>query len=285
MPQPPTANPRALLIELNAAARKSLSQNFLTSPHWADQLTRVITEANAEEYWEIGPGLGALTAKLVEKTDRPIRVFEYDRKLAAYLRETFPTITVIEGDVLDADLKGIAPEATKIALLSNLPYHLSSPIFFRLAEIKERFVRLVLTFQKEFADRLIAEPRTSDYGGLSVIAQLHFRMQSLGVLPKGAFYPPPAIASEALMLEPKGPIVGGAAHLSVLVKAAFAHRRKKVSSNLKEAFPETPPEMILATLEKLGIGPMARPEELSKEDYLALARSLRPQICGNVCEK
>jgi 16S rRNA (adenine1518-N6/adenine1519-N6)-dimethyltransferase len=280
------AHPKELLQRLGANARKSFSQNFLTSPHWADQLTRVVTDTDADEFWEIGPGLGALTARLLEKTDKPIRVFELDRKLAQYLRETYPRINVIEGDVLDADFATISPAAKRIGLLSNLPYHLSSPLLFRLAEVKERFPRLVLTFQKEFADRLIAAPRSSDYGGLTVLAQLHFRIESLGVLPKGAFYPAPSIASEALLLEPREPIPGGAAHLSLVVKAAFAHRRKKVVSNLKEAFPGPGPAAhIQRALAELGIGEMARPEELSKEDYLKLALAIRSQVCETVCEK
>lgn len=276
------AHPQEILTSLEANARKSLSQNFLISPHWAENLTRIITEAHADEYWEIGPGLGALTAKLIESTDRKITVFEYDRKLSAYLREKFPGINLIEGDFLDAEIGELSPGVQRIAVLSNLPYHLSSPILFRLIEYKERFVRLVLTFQKEFADRLIALPRTSDYSSLSIQAQLHFKIESLGVLPKGAFYPAPTISSEALLLEPKGPIPGGAAHLGLVVKAAFAHRRKKVANNLKGAFPGAPVEDVLVAL---GVSPLARPEELTKEQYLSLAQSIRPYVCHAVCEK
>ena len=84
---------------------------------------------------------------------------------------------LIEGDFLDAKIGELSPGVERIAVLSNLPYHLSSPILFRLIEHKERFVRLVLTFQKEFADRLIALPRTSEYSSLSIQAQLHFKIE------------------------------------------------------------------------------------------------------------
>lgn len=277
------AHPREILLTLHANARKSFSQNFLTSPHWADLLTRRTVEVPyVEEYWEIGPGLGALTTQLLAKTSRPVKAFEIDRKLAEHLRQTQPRLEVIEGDFLDSDLSLVSPEKHSIVVMSNLPYHLSSPILFKLIDQKDRIRRLVLTFQKEFAERLIALPRTSDYGALSVIAQLHYKIESLGVLPPGAFYPVPAIASEALMLEPKAPPSIGTAHVTVVVKAAFKQRRKKLASNLKQLFPTAPIE---AALERLGVSPMARPEELSKEQFVALTREIKPFICETICEK
>lgn len=276
------SHPRDILISLQAAARKSLSQNFLTSPHWADRLTEFVTDMpDADEFWEIGPGLGALTARLLAKTDRPIRVFEYDRKLAEYLRQTYPKVQVVEGDFLEVDMKATAPEAKRIGVLSNLPYHLSSPILFKLLEQKPRFPRLVLTFQKEFAERLVAAPRTHDYGALSVLAQLHFKIASLGVLSPGAFYPMPAISSEALLLEPKEPVGVGLAHVSHVVKAAFVHRRKKMISNLKQAYPKAPLEEVFGLLR---LSTSVRPEELTKEQYVALTIEIKPHICLTVCE-
>jgi 16S rRNA (adenine1518-N6/adenine1519-N6)-dimethyltransferase len=148
------AHPKEILLKLQANARKTFSQNFLTSPHWADLLTRRATEMpEAEEIWEIGPGLGALTAQLLEMSTRPVRAFEIDRKLAAYLRETYPRLDLIEGDFLEANIRDIAPEKQSIVVISNLPYGLSSPILFKLLEEKHRIRRLVLTFQKEYAER------------------------------------------------------------------------------------------------------------------------------------
>ena len=270
--EPAMPHPKEILASLQASALRSLSQNFLTSPHWADLLTDTALEpASADEIWEIGPGLGALTARLLEKTTRPVRAFEYDRKLAAYLRTEFPRLELIEGDFLKADLPSIAPQSQHIVILSNLPYHLSSPVFFRLIETKERWIRLVLTFQREFAERLVGTPRTPAYGALSVLAQLHYEMRSLGVLPPGAFYPTPGVASQALMFEPRPEPPIGMAKVAVVVKAAFAHRRKKLSNNLKEAFPAAPLEGLL---EGSGISLHARPEELSKDQYVTLTEVL-----------
>jgi len=263
------AHPRDILLSLQASPRKSFSQNFLTSPHWGDRLTQLVLDVKEiDEIWEIGPGLGALTSRLLAGTSLPVVAFELDRKLAAYLREQHPKLKVIEGDFLQADLASLLGEKKRVAVLSNLPYHISSPVLFKLLEHKDRIPRMVMTFQKEFANRLSAGPRTGDYGALSVLAQLHFQISNVGTLPPGAFYPPPGVSSEALLFEPKPVESSLADKVTQVVKAAFRQRRKKVSSNLKQAFPEAPIE---SSLEALRIGPMARPEELSLDHYLRLA--------------
>lgn len=266
------AHPRDILISLQASPRKSFSQNFLTSPHWADRLTSVLLEAKEiDEIWEIGPGLGALTSRLLAKSPVPVVAFEIDRKLAQYLREQHPTLKVVEGDFLEANLPELLVGKKRVAVLSNLPYHISSPVLFRLLEHKDRFPRLVMTFQKEFANRLYAGPRTHDYSSLSVVTQLHYQVSSLGTLPPGAFYPPPAISSEAVLFEPKKVEASLAEQVSQVVKAAFRHRRKKVSSNLKSAFPKAP---IDSFLESQNLSTNVRPEELSLDHYLRLARAV-----------
>jgi 16S rRNA (adenine1518-N6/adenine1519-N6)-dimethyltransferase len=270
------------LLSLEANPRKSLSQNFLTSPHWADLLvTQALRPPGIEEVWEIGPGLGALTSCLLRQTSLPVRAFEYDRKLSAYLRATYPGLQLEEGDFLDADLDRMAP-GRRLSVLSNLPYHLSSPIFFKLVEQRHRIAQIVLTFQREFAERLVAAPRTPAYGALTVIAQLHYQIESLGILPPGAFYPAPAVSSEALRFVPREREPESPHHVRWLVKAAFAQRRKQIVGNLKRALPAAPVEPILG---ELGIAPSARPEELSKDQYLQLTQAVRPYLCATICEK
>jgi 16S rRNA (adenine1518-N6/adenine1519-N6)-dimethyltransferase len=264
-------HPKARLEKLGAGARKSLSQNFLVSPHWVDKLTDVIvSSSNVDEIWEVGPGLGALTLQLVTKTKLPVRIFEYDRKLAADLREKFTGVEVVEGDFLDVDLVARA-RGKRIALLSNLPYHLSSPVLFKILDERAAFPRLVLTFQKEFAERLIAKPSTKAYGSLSVLMQLTFQMTSIGILPPGAFYPKPKIDSQAVLFTPLPDLPVPFEPLRQMVKAAFAHRRKKMSSNLSALY-ERP--RVEAALGHLGISVMARPEELVPTQFVALAQQL-----------
>lgn len=263
-------HPKSKLQTLDANARKSFSQNFLTSPHWVEKLALASLDPNAEVIWEVGPGLGAITKKLLEHAERPVILFEIDRKLAANLRTEHPDVALIEGDFLDTD---IVKEAAgkRISLLSNLPYHISTPILFLLLEHRAHFVRLVLTFQREVAERVRAKPRTPDYGALSVLVQSCFEVESLGVIPPGAFYPAPKVDSEGLILKPKPPTVVPYEKFRTLVKQAFLHRRKKLSSNISSLADKT---VILEALKKMGHTENARPEELSPKEFESLAQQL-----------
>jgi 16S rRNA (adenine1518-N6/adenine1519-N6)-dimethyltransferase len=263
------AHPKEILNSLKANARKSLSQNFLTSPHWADRLTDMATQVSCDEIWEIGPGLGALTKPLVSKAKVPVKIFEYDKIFAEYLKTEVPQATIFPGDFLETDTKTLLAKNPRVSILSNLPYHLSSPILRMFVQMKPNLVQLVLTFQKEFAERLLALPKTSAYGALTVMTQLHFKIETLGTIPPKAFFPPPEIASEALCLVPKANPPGIDA-VDALVHAAFLHRRKKVIGNLKKAFPEGKWEAIF---QQMGIQDNARAEELAKEQFLELARA------------
>lgn len=262
-------HPRLILEKLGASPLKSLSQNFLISPHWAELLAQKVTEGETpDEYWEIGPGLGALTQVLIKKINKPLVLFEYDRKVSAYLRETFPELKLLEGDVMEQDLEALSA-GKRVSVLSNLPYHLSSPILFKLVEIKPRLIHLVLTFQKEYADRLVALPKTPDYGALSILIQLHFSIEKLGIIPEGAFYPAPSIASAALKLTPLMHPELNLPLIDKIVKAAFTQRRKKMTSNLKNTLgPSRWEEWVV----KLGFDANVRAEELSKENFVALSR-------------
>ncbi len=265
------SHPKSHLKSLNANARKSLSQNFLSSPHWAEKLVMEVTKAEeVDAYWEVGPGLGALTERLVSKVKAPVTVFEFDRKLSADLRERFPKVTVVEGDFLKADLGPLFPTG-KVNLLSNTPYHLSSPLLFKLLDFRNHWNRIVLTFQKEFADRLIALPHTTAYGGPSVIFQTAFSMASLGIIPPGAFYPPPSVFSQAVLLKPLDIESAYLDSLRKVVRAAFSHRRKKLTSNLNEVFPKA---LVESAVTELKISPNARAEELTKETYQDLTKRL-----------
>ncbi len=265
-------HPKATLESLGIRARKSLSQNFLTSPHWAEKLVAKALEGkDSTEVWEIGPGLGALTSVLLQQSKLPVRAFEYDRALSAYLRVTFPQLDLTEGDFLDVDLAAKLTAGMKVSLLSNVPYHLSSPLLFGFIPYRHFFTQFVMTFQREFAERLSAKPRTSHYAGLTVMVQTFFSVESVGILPPGAFYPVPDVDSQALLLIPRPEAPKNFPAFEKLIRAAFAHRRKKLSSNLKALFPGHDIEKMIVDL---GHPPLARPEELSREQYLRLGQLL-----------
>jgi 16S rRNA (adenine1518-N6/adenine1519-N6)-dimethyltransferase len=266
-------HPDKELQELNARPRKSFSQNFLQSPHWVQKLVdAVLEEDDGSAIWEVGPGLGALTGKLVERAQDRLTLFELDRKLAQGLRRKYPHVPLVEGDFLKADFNQILSDSKKVRLISNLPYHISSPLLFRIIENAVYFDRAVLTFQREFASRLRAVHSTKEYGALSVIAQTALDIRSLGILPPGAFFPKPSVDSEALVLKPKK--LDSAQSFSVLsavVKVAFRHRRKMAVSNLKLEYLGS---SVTESIEELGLTQMIRPENIPPEAYRVLSVKL-----------
>jgi len=265
------SHPKTVLARLGAVPLRRLSQNFLLSPHWAEKLVASVCDgAPVDEVWEVGPGLGALTEGLLARATVPVRAFELDRKLGEHLAKTFPTLTLERGDVLEADLEGFAI-GKRIALLSNLPYHLSSPLLVRTLKLYASVDRMVLTFQKEFAQRIIAKVGEDDYGSLAVLMNAAYSVESLGIIPPGAFFPVPEIDSQVLRFTPRSPVEGATQRflqLETLVRASFAHRRKKLTSNLREKFPHV---SWPAELEALGIIADARAETVPVEAFQKLA--------------
>lgn len=260
------AHPKELLQKLGASPLKALSQNFLTSPHWASKLVESFLEINQPNdwIWEIGPGLGALTQILVKTTQTPIRLFEIDRKLSSYLREKYSDIPLEEGDFLSQDWTHFLKPTEKVSVMSNLPYHLSSAMIFKMAEHKDQLTHFLFTFQKEFAARLTASPETKDYGSLTLVVEVYFQIRSLGVIPPGAFYPPPSVASEAILFIPRHPTYPNEENLVALIKAGFKQRRKKLMSNLRQAFPDKNwPELF----ESAGLSENIRAESLTLSDF------------------
>ncbi len=265
------SHPRKLLESLGANALKSFSQNFLTSPHWAEKLTGEVLSFPAKAIWEIGPGLGALTDILVEKSPVPLTVYEIDRKFAERIRTSYPTVTLVEGDFLKTAPDDLPEAICPVAILSNLPYHVSSAILFKIVEWGTNVSGAVLTFQKEFAQRVKAKVGDESYAGLSVSAQYHFEIESLGILPKGAFYPEPGVDSEALKITPRKVSLEEAARFRRFVRLAFTRPRRKLGSNLREGYS---PEELTSAYAKTTIDPNRRPETLSVEEFSALFLAL-----------
>lgn len=263
------AHPKDILEKLGASARRSFSQNFLTSESHASQMVAAVLEGEKpDEYWEIGPGLGALTEQLIKKSEKPVRLFEFDKKLSEYLRGKFPETPLEEGDFLKTEFSTHSNK--KLAILGNLPYHISSQILLKLLPIKTQVLRSVFTFQKEYAEKLLASPRTKEYGSLSILMQLNFEMKTVVILPATVFFPAPSVDSSVLLMTPK-PNFEGSDKVEALVRTAFQHRRKKLSSNLKAYSPTTD---WVAFLEKIGFNSNTRAEELSPENFVALTHFL-----------
>nr|WP_276301382.1 16S ribosomal RNA methyltransferase A [Halorussus sp. DT80] len=229
-------NPDALLRRAGVRGNPDRDQHFLIDDRVLDRLPEYAEEAafDCSHVLEIGPGTGALTDRLLAVADE-VTVVERDRDLAGFLREEFADeiadgrLTVISGDALEVDL----PDFT--ASISNLPYGVSSEITFRLLP---RGKPTVLMFQKEFAERMAADPGTDDYGRLSVSAQHYADVEVVEPVPKEAFSPPPDVESAVVRTTPRDPDyeVGDEDFFLRFVKAVFTQRRK----TLRNAIRNTP---------------------------------------------
>ena len=246
-------------------ARRRFGQNFLVSPGVIGNIVRAIAPRAADNLVEIGPGLGALTEPLLQIVDQ-LHVVEIDRDLIARLKQRFPPerLKIHEGDALVFDFSTLG---SRLRVVGNLPYNISTPLLFHLADFADQVHDMHFMLQKEVVDRMVAEPGTADYGRLSVMLQYRFEMERLFIVPPGSFNPAPKVDSAIVRLIPKPAsalLAKDADRFSELVRVAFGQRRKMLRNNLRGLVDE-------ATLLALGIAPTARAEELTCEAYVRLA--------------
>jgi 16S rRNA (adenine1518-N6/adenine1519-N6)-dimethyltransferase len=271
------------------SSKPKLGQHFLASESAALRIVEELGDISESTVIEIGPGRGALTALLAQRARRLIAI-ELDRVLAAQLRMQFaqtPNLEVIEGDVLSIDFDtilgprpgfqrpGLTVEPERAHVVGNLPYYITSDILLHLFTYRRHFSSLVITVQKEVADRLAAKPGTSEYGLLSATAQLYARVEKLFTLPPGAFAPPPKVHSTVvrLTIEPRlEKLLVPEAGFIQFLKLSFGQKRKTLWNNLKE---EHDAGALKAALAETGIKPTVRAEALSLERSAALFRALQ----------
>lgn len=265
-------------------ARKRFAQHFL-EPAWVTKLINAAGILAQDSVVEIGPGRGAITRPLAERSARLLAI-EVDRDLAADLEADKPAnVTVVTGDVLSVDLVPIltawlgAPPgpANTFRIVGNLPYNISSPILFRLIELASATggVRdALLMLQKEVADRLVARVGTGDYGVLTVLTGLHADVTRVLSLPPGAFRPPPKVHSAVVRLAFRPPTVEIQDHAAFvrMVRTVFTQRRKTVSNALKP-FASDAGADAAEVLQRAGINPQRRPETLELAEFAALSNA------------
>jgi 16S rRNA (adenine1518-N6/adenine1519-N6)-dimethyltransferase len=270
---------RAALQDQAFKPRKSLGQNFLVHERVLDSILRLVDLSPEDEILEIGPGLGSLTRRLVERARR-VWAVEVDRFLVEKLRQSplgsAPALVLIHEDILKLPLETILPER-KIKLVANLPYSISTPVLFRLFELREHFSFFVLMVQREVAERMAAAPGTKSYGTLSVWCQAHGRITAKVPVAAEAFFPRPKVRSMVLKLElhPQ-PLVpaGEVPLLRELVRAAFGQRRKTLQNNLT-SWLKVGRDEVERLLRSQGIDPRRRGETLSVDEFIALARAIK----------
>lgn len=251
--------------------RKRFGQNFLKDQSVLDAIISAIAPCYSDIMLEIGPGLGAMTEKLLHHLAR-LDVIELDRDLAAYLTNRFPTekLAVHCGDALDFDIHSLTawlrsenPDRRQ----SSLQYFDS--LAFHLMDFASSIEDQHFMLQKEVVERMVAEPGGKAYGRLSVMLQWCYDMDMLFVVPPEAFEPPPKVDSAIVRMIPREmPEKCSLQALEKVVTQAFSQRRKMLRNNLAPLFSET-------ELEKLNIDPTKRPEDLNVEQFVSLANHLK----------
>lgn len=248
-------------------ARKRFGQNFLTDKQVLSEIIDAIGPRRGEAMVEIGPGLAAMTALLIKQLDH-MHVVELDRDLVARLEKAYPLekLTVHSGDALKFDFGSIpVPEGQKLRIVGNLPYNISSPLLFHLADFAHLVEDQHFMLQKEVVERMVATPGTKAYGRLSVMLQWRYDMALMFIVPPTAFDPPPQVDSAIVRMVPtKRQLPCDGKRLETVVAKAFSQRRKVIRNCVAGMFTE-------AQLVEAGIDPSLRPEAVSLEQYVALA--------------
>jgi 16S rRNA (adenine1518-N6/adenine1519-N6)-dimethyltransferase len=276
---------KELLAAYNRLPRKSLSQNFLINPEILARLISAGEITGEEVVIEIGTGLGVLTNELAEKAKAVITI-ETDKELSSISKTILSkhkNIHVISADFLKLHLeeligefidKGVIRENNNLKVVSNVPYHITTPIIEKLIYYNREnpihpVSQLVLTIQKEVAERMESRPGSKVYGSLSVFVQYYNEARIHSLIPRFAFYPPPSVSSAILVLKPylaEKPFVAKDEKLfEKLVRATFGNRRKKLRNTLAQ-FGEK--------VNEAGIDLNRRPETLSVEEFVQIANML-----------
>lgn len=279
----------ALLRRYDLHPRKRFGQNFLVDANTLAKIVEAAKVGPGDQVLEIGAGLGVLTQALANATgtEGQVVTIEVDRDLLPALTETvadLPQVKVVSADALALEWPTVAkqyfPHATQphgIKAVANIPYNITSPLLTGLLDEKALFGVVVLLVQKEVAQRLSAPPASSDYGALSVYAQFHAKVETVGIVSRRVFLPAPDVDSAIVRLTPHAapPVdVLDEAQFFAVVRAAFGQRRKALPNALSgdPALGWTR-ERAGDALAQARIDPQRRGETLSLAEFAALARA------------
>ncbi len=265
---------REVIAAHDLQAKKALGQNFLLDLNLTARIARAAGDLAGHDVLEVGPGPGGLTRGLLAEGARKVLAVELDRRCLPALAEiaaAYPgRLEVVQGDALKID--PLAHLSAPIKVVANLPYNVGTELLVRWLTPPDWppfWTSLTLMFQKEVAERIVAKPGSKAYGRLALLAQWRAEARIVLTLPPSAFTPPPKIDSAVVHLTalPQPRFPAPARTLERVVAAAFNQRRKMLRSALKPL-----DAGIEARLERLGIAPTARAEEIGLEQFCALAR-------------
>lgn len=253
---------------IQVRAKKALGQHFLTDLDVSRRIADTLSACPELRVLEIGPGMGMLTQFLLA-AGHDTRVIEIDTESVAYLAEHFPALRgrIIEGDFLSIDIDQCMPSGAQFALIGNYPYNISSQIFFRVLDLRERIPVCSGMLQREVARRLASPPGSKDYGILSVLLQAWYDIEYLFTVDEHVFNPPPKVKSGVIRLVRNSRTSLGCSEerFKTMVKTAFNQRRKTLRNSVKAIFGADYPDYHLPIF---GL----RPEQLSVEQFIELTQ-------------
>ena len=264
---------RSFLEQEGLGMRKKFGQNFLVNPAVRQTLVEALGTQSGNEVWEIGPGLGAMTAMLLEKGLK-VKAFEIDGGFIRILKREFAedkNFCLIEGDVLKTWKNNPAAPF----LFGNLPYNIAAAFLADLIENGCLFQRMVVTVQKEVALRMTASAGSRDYSSFSVLCTSAYNVKPLTVIRPSSFYPQPNVDSMAVLLENRNAPAPSPVFFP-LVRSLFSSRRKTIKNNLSVFCSSRfgNPALSARFLQENALSGTERAEELTAEVFLSLAKSI-----------
>lgn len=259
---------------------KALGQNFIVNPAICP---RIAEEGGAKSgcgVIEIGTGIGVLTAELAKRADKVVAI-EIDTRLMPVLAETlsdFDNVKIINDDVLKVDLKKIIEEEfgdKEVYVCANLPYYITSPIIMSLLENRLPIKAITVMVQKEAATRLCAELGSRDVGAVTVAVRYYSEPKLLFNVSRGSFMPSPNVDSAVIRLDIKNDrLVDDEQHFFKVVRGAFSQRRKTLANSLSSSL-SIDKQVVTEAIVSAGLQENVRPEQLSMEDFINVAKSVK----------
>lgn len=260
---------------------RSLGQHFLVDGNVLGRLVEAAGLTPEDTALEIGPGIGTLTEELCSRAGRVVAV-EMDRRLLAVLGENLSSrknLEVVEGDAMRVDLGASFSPGEKVKVVSNLPYNVATPLILRLLRELPQAESMVVTVQRELADRYSARPGHPSYGGVSVKMALLAEVRRLAYVPPTVFLPPPRVESAIIRIDRRDAALSEAEVESffLFLNAAFAARRKMLANALSAGrAPYCPRAAVDKALEETDLAPGIRAEELTCEELLSIYHRVSP---------
>jgi 16S rRNA (adenine1518-N6/adenine1519-N6)-dimethyltransferase len=263
---------KLLIAQYKVFPSDRLGQNFLIGSSALDFVLKAINPKEDRSYIEVGAGFLYIT-KLIAVHSQHVFAIEKDKRFAPYYKDFFESgedvvskVEIIQDDALKVDFNKLNARE----LCGNIPYYISSDLLVKIA-YSSKIERAVILFQKEFADRILAHPNTSEYSAITVLVDFYFDKKFLKTFPESFFYPRPTVSSTFVELtRHKTPNIKEEDFFK-FVRASFGMRRKKITNNLKSLFPQ---EKIEKALTSIGLDVDVRAEKLSCEDFISLYKAV-----------